>query len=655
VKRFVTTALTNFLLSGPPAPQPIVADCYTITLVTGEVFRLTSFDWGVTIAADATINQPGGTFTAMGSRIKRGRIQNRRGLETSQLDVVIGSDISPDLAAGALASPPAQIAGLSIGQAAIQGMFYGATIRLETVYGDPVSGGGLTRQPDGTYSDGGWGSVIKFVGIIANIEVIKQSVTLSCVSNLHYLDPYWPPFLIQPQCRWRLFDPGCSNLSTGTGSITAGQSTLTVSGITLAAATFVGRPITIAGAGPGGASLVTTIKSVISSSECTLGAIASVTVSNASVTVGLLAANFAVQGVVAASPASTTMQVYNSLTNPTGYFSSGRIVFVTGKNAGMTRGIRSAIASGPGAGYVETVLNDTPYVYYRLNDSVGASIVKDSSPNGYNGTVHGTITFGQPNMLVGESGGGAALFDGSTGFISCPAPLPPTAGQGVSFECWYKLSTGAAANQPVGIFDTDAGYSGYYGGVYGLRQNGYKADTLPGVVWDNDTPFVGFESPGVGNLQHLIAVFRGSNAIDVYINGYLFQTITAQGRGSMHWVTPFWVGKSAVPVYVIGPPPKYVMGNPTFFDGTMQDFAIYPYAISADQALAHYLAGSSAPIAGGAGVFLLAEPLVFAPAPGDQFVVYPGCDKLQRTCQFKFNNILQFGGMPYVPQPETGA
>ena len=120
MKRFVTPALQAFLLSGPQAMM--VADCYTLTLVTGEIFYLTSFDFGVSIAADAPINQPGATFTAMGSRIKRGRIQNKRGLETSQLDVIIGSDISPDLSVGALASPPSQVLGLSLGEATIAGL-----------------------------------------------------------------------------------------------------------------------------------------------------------------------------------------------------------------------------------------------------------------------------------------------------------------------------------------------------------------------------------------------------------------------------------------------------------------------------------------------------------------------------------------------------
>jgi uncharacterized phage protein (TIGR02218 family) len=52
-------------------------------------------------------------------------------------------------------------------------------------------------------------------------------------------------------------------------------------------------------------------------------------------------------------------------------------------------------------------------------------------------------------------------------------------------------------------------------------------------------------------------------------------------------------------------------------------------------------------------VILLNNSFPNAIAAGDQFNLYPGCDKTQATCQGKFNNLANFGGMPYVPAPET--
>lgn len=41
-----------------------------------------------------------------------------------------------------------------------------------------------------------------------------------------------------------------------------------------------------------------------------------------------------------------------------------------------------------------------------------------------------------------------------------------------------------------------------------------------------------------------------------------------------------------------------------------------------------------------------------APAVGDTFTLQPGCDHTVATCNSTFQNLLRFGGTPYVPPPE---
>jgi uncharacterized phage protein (TIGR02218 family) len=48
----------------------------------------------------------------------------------------------------------------------------------------------------------------------------------------------------------------------------------------------------------------------------------------------------------------------------------------------------------------------------------------------------------------------------------------------------------------------------------------------------------------------------------------------------------------------------------------------------------------------------LMYPLPFAPALGDAFTVYAGCDHTLATCQSQFNNKRNFRGFPFVPPPE---
>jgi hypothetical protein len=53
------------------------------------------------------------------------------------------------------------------------------------------------------------------------------------------------------------------------------------------------------------------------------------------------------------------------------------------------------------------------------------------------------------------------------------------------------------------------------------------------------------------------------------------------------------------------------------------------------------------------GIVTLLAALPSAPVAGVTFTIVPGCDKQMTTCQKKFNNLINFGGMPYVPIPET--
>jgi uncharacterized phage protein (TIGR02218 family) len=53
------------------------------------------------------------------------------------------------------------------------------------------------------------------------------------------------------------------------------------------------------------------------------------------------------------------------------------------------------------------------------------------------------------------------------------------------------------------------------------------------------------------------------------------------------------------------------------------------------------------------GNLTLVLPLPAAPGVGDTFTAYPGCDLSKGTCSAKFNNLIHFRGMPFIPVPET--
>ena len=65
-------------------------------------------------------------------------------------------------------------------------------------------------------------------------------------------------------------------------------------------------------------------------------------------------------------------------------------------------------------------------------------------------------------------------------------------------------------------------------------------------------------------------------------------------------------------------------------------------------------AGATANIkAAGTGMLTLSAPLPAAPAAGDGFTAYLGCDHTLATCRGRFGNGGNFRGFPFVPAPET--
>ena len=56
---------------------------------------------------------------------------------------------------------------------------------------------------------------------------------------------------------------------------------------------------------------------------------------------------------------------------------------------------------------------------------------------------------------------------------------------------------------------------------------------------------------------------------------------------------------------------------------------------------------------GNGNLVTLQIPFSTLPAIGDTLIAYPGCDKTQATCEFRYGNVANFTGFPYIPAPET--
>jgi len=227
--------------------------------------------------------------------------------------------------------------------------------------------------------------------------------------------------------------------------------------------------------------------------------------------------------------------------------------------------------------YSAEVLADSPLAYYRLGEASGTTMT-DSSGNGRNGTYSGGVTLGVAGLLTGDANT-AADFNGSTqyGDITDGAWMDVTT---VTLEAWIKPDDLSALRfivaRDLGNFDGDNGR------FWHLR---VTSDGKPELIfWASDggsAQFVtGPTALTVGTRYHLAGTYDGSVG-RLYVNGS--QVATASASGAIP-ILP-----NAAVIRVAGSPP-----GGQFFDGVIDEVAIYSGALSATRIAVHYAAGASA-------------------------------------------------------------
>ena len=155
--------------------------------------------------------------------------------------------------------------------------------------------------------------------------------------------------------------------------------------------------------------------------------------------------------------------------------------------------------------YYSEIMRLGPLGYWPLADAVGSATAKDVSGNGRDGTVHGTVTFGQAPLLKASTLP-SALFDGSSGYISLPTAGLPTGAQPWSQLAWASLAS-IPANYPFVL---------YVGSNTVLKQAGmyfYQSTSKFGI----GTGSVGSDiysalSPTANHTYFFVATYDGTTA-----------------------------------------------------------------------------------------------------------------------------------------------
>lgn len=209
--------------------------------------------------------------------------------------------------------------------------------------------------------------------------------------------------------------------------------------------------------------------------------------------------------------------------------------------------------------YTAQVLADSPSAWYRLGEPSGAVL---DTMGGTSGSVVGTTTRDVAGALVVDDG--AILLNGSTGYVTVPDQAQLDPGDVFTLECWIKrTATGAAIEKLL-----SKGAGGYFLGI--------NADAIEVAV--QGSTIVCTSTTLVNNTSwHHVAWTKNAGTTKIYIDG-VDRTGTVTNDTVIATSSALFIG---------------VLSSLTeFYNGVLDEVAIYPTALSAARILAHFNAAS---------------------------------------------------------------
>jgi hypothetical protein len=233
------------------------------------------------------------------------------------------------------------------------------------------------------------------------------------------------------------------------------------------------------------------------------------------------------------------------------------------------------------AGYAAVVLADHPMAYWRLDEPEGAPVAYDRV-GGHNGN-YNNVTLGLTGHNLFDQDTAARFGPGTNSFVGdiegIDFSIAGTNGA-FSLECWVK-----GGSQQLGIITKGAGFGGEQFALdsVGSSTANYRwyIRDATGPQWD--VSWSAFQPKNT--WQHLVAVYDGpARQMRLHVDGIQVGPRTVSPTGLLSTPHPVTIGSRQ----------SLTWGGPydLNFNGMIDEVAIYDYALSADQVLAHYSAGT---------------------------------------------------------------
>lgn len=249
--------------------------------------------------------------------------------------------------------------------------------------------------------------------------------------------------------------------------------------------------------------------------------------------------------------------------------------------------------------YFDTVLADSPLLYWRLDETSGTTAA-DSSGNSHPGTedvYDGTLTQNVTGLLTGVSDTAVSLGGGTN--ASNPAriysPEFSPGPQVFTLECWIK-TTSTIGGGIVNFGDNPTANSAYVDRQIYMGNDGkigFYGVTSGGGVYAFTSASGGYND---GNPHHVVVTLSSAGTF-LYVDGV---QVATNANSSAYVYNGYWIFGGDTQNTTVDTP------TDTHLAFTLDEAAVYTTALSATRILAHYKAGIGS---GGSGSAVLVQAL----------------------------------------------
>ena len=282
--------------------------------------------------------------------------------------------------------------------------------------------------------------------------------------------------------------------------------------------------------------------------------------------------------------------------------------------------------------YRDVIVADSPSAFWRFGEASGTTAADDTANANLGTYVNGGL-LGAGGAL--DDGSTAVSLDGANDYITVPNATILNPASAITLEAWVKPTSGGFATvKPIIVKSYTSHVAPFY--QYALTI-GDVGTTYPKLIEFDVTvagtrQFLQVTNSGwqYGVWNHLVATYDGAT-MRIYRNGAQVGSRAQTGALSAY-PTPLDVGCYE----------NLAKSSTYCFNGTVDEAAVYPFALSASQVQAHYAASQIAPpenlsppsISGvaGAGAVLTASPGTWTNNPTSLSYQWQRCDRDGANC-----------------------